>query len=196
MLEILTLFLLLPLILTFATGIIFLLDYTKQRHTDRLQSFVKIVNCDVNGNYPVALDLKSGTIALLAVPGQKPTNYPALTHFTYSPNFSTHLSGKPLNVGNGNDNRSMSFAEHNREFREIAFKRYQDSNHSSQEGQEGALSLEDVETLPQLEAPEMPDITPFEAVKALKNDGLSLREIGKATGLSYYAVQKLASNAD
>jgi len=175
----LALILFLPLICAIVAFLVWVANFLNENsHNRRIETLetqarVNAFNPDNNGNYPARYYPDMGRVIHPTPGNTAPANVPY--SLNYSPNNSNTYSGKPLNMGD------------NREQRLIAINRWQSGPEAGAEkmlesGNENQPTAQSEDTEP----------TPHEAAIYLLQDSNKLREVERATGLSYHAVRELA----
>lgn len=180
--DTLALILFLPLICAIVAFLVWVANFLNENaHNRRIETLeaqarVNVFNPDNNGNYPARYYPDMGRVIHPTPGNTAPANVPY--SLNYSPNNSNTYSGKPLNMGD------------NREQRLIAINRWQSA---PGEGLEKLLKTsEETERTETTEQSEDTEPTPQEAAVHLLQAGNKLREVERATGLSYHAVRELA----
>ena len=175
--------LLIPFIMACLAGAYGLLQHAAQtahnRRMERLRTEGEVYTLrpDPNGNMPAIYVPEIGRV-IHPNSGNAGPAYPQLTHFTYSPNNSSSMTGKPLQIGG--DQRNQSALVINRwrgQPQDVAT----DDQEPSQEGVES----------PELPAPADDSLPPEQAALGLLSEGLSIRQVMSATGLTNHAVRAL-----
>ena len=175
--------LLIPFIMGCLAGVYGLLQHAAQaahnRRMERLRTEGEVYTLrpDPNGNMP-AIYVPGIERVLHPQSGNVGPAYPQLTHFTYSPNNSSSMTGKPLQIGGDQRNQSA-----------LVINRWRGKPEDvAADDQE--QPQEDVES-PELPAPADDNLPPEQAALGLLSEGLSIRQVMTATGLTNHAVRNL-----
>jgi len=186
--------LIIPFAMACFAGLYGILQHAAQaahnRHMERLRVEGEVYNfpADSNGNHNARYIPSIGRV-IHPNSGNQGPEYPQLTHFTYSPNNSSSMSGKPLQVGGDQRNQSALVINRWRGKPEGSDNYNVDveANQTSQEGPQSA-ELPEPSNEPPLEEDTLP---PEQAALGLLSEGLSIREVVTATGLSFHTVRTL-----
>lgn len=179
--------LLIPFAMACFAGLYGILQHAAQaahnRNMERLRVEGEVYNFqpDNNGNHNARYIPSIGRV-IHPEPGHKGPEYPLLTSLHYSPNNSSSLSGKPLNVGSDARSQKLVVNHWQPKPEEIEDNTTYEV-HRSEKPQEGQ------------QPPELPESTESlsseQAALGLLGDGLGIMQVAAATGLSEWTVRKL-----